>query len=81
MSNVLFVFAGAFNGEEDIDLDRLRELGLKTEFLGRVGIVLNTKQLSLNDLFNIFDKSKLFNSYLELFDKYENINVHLFLQL
>lgn len=36
-SNVLFIFAGAWNGEEDIDLDRLREMGLKTEFLGKVG--------------------------------------------
>ena len=33
---------GAFNGEEDIDIDRLREIGLKTEFLGRVGIVFNS---------------------------------------
>lgn len=36
--NVLFAFAGAFNGEENIDIDRLREMGLKTEFLGRVGL-------------------------------------------
>ena len=35
-SNILFVFAGAFNNEEGITIDRLRELGLKTEFLGRV---------------------------------------------
>jgi len=33
--DVLFIFAGAFNGEEEIDIDRLRELGIKTEFLGR----------------------------------------------
>lgn len=66
--NVLFVFAGAFNGEEDIDLDRLREIGLKTEFLGRVGLVYNTKNLTLEDLFNIVDNSELLNNYCSLFD-------------
>lgn len=68
ISNVLFVFAGAFNGEDDIDIDRLRELGLKTEFLGRVGLVFNTKPLSLDTLFEIFEHSSLFDKYLELFD-------------
>lgn len=66
--NVLFVFAGAFNGEEDITLDRLRELGLKTEFLGRVGLVYNTNRLSLNDLYSILDNSALLSTYLELFE-------------
>lgn len=68
INNVLFVFAGAFNNEEDITLDRLRDLGLKTEFLGRVGLVYNTKPLTLNDLFDIFDNSKLFEKYTQLFE-------------
>jgi Schitoviridae CLP protease len=66
--NVLFVFAGAFNGEEDISLDRLRELGLKTEFLGRCGLVYNTNRLTQDDLYNILDNSKLLDTYLALFD-------------
>jgi ATP-dependent protease Clp ATPase subunit len=68
INNVLFIFAGAFNNEEDIDIDRLRELGLKTEFLGRVGLVFNAKPLTLGDLYSIFDDSLLFKSYMELFD-------------
>lgn len=68
MKNTLFVFAGAFNGEKNINLDRLREIGLKTEFLGRVGLVYNTKKLSMQDLFDILDESKLLNDYLKLFD-------------
>lgn len=67
-NNILFVFAGAFNGEEDITLDRLREIGIKTEFLGRVGLVYNTKTLSLDDLYQIIDNSDLLNTYCELFD-------------
>jgi len=67
VKNVLFVFAGAFNGEENIDLDRLRELGLKTEFLGRCGLVFNTSPLKIEDLFAILDNSSLLKNYLELF--------------
>ena len=44
-SKTLFVFAGAFNGELDITIDRLRMFGLKTEFLGRVGLVYNVSQV------------------------------------
>ena len=65
--NVLFVFAGAFNGEENIDLDRLREMGLKTEFLGRVGLAYGLEKISLKEMAHILDKSKLLANYLELF--------------
>ncbi len=65
--NTLFIFAGAFNGEEDITIDRLREIGLKTEFLGRVGLVYNTKPLSLEDMYNILENSELLSMYLKLF--------------
>lgn len=68
MKNTIFVFAGAFNGEQEINLDRLREIGIKTEFLGRVGLVYNTAKLSLEDMFNILDNSPLLENYLELFD-------------
>lgn len=67
VKNVLFVFAGAFNGEADISLDRLREIGLKTEFLGRVGLVYNTKRLTLEDMYEIIDRSALLKRYLGLF--------------
>lgn len=63
--NVLFVFAGAFNGEEDISLDRLREIGMKTEFLGRVGIVFNTVKLTLEELYHIVDKNPLITQYCD----------------
>lgn len=67
-ANTLFIFAGAFNGEENITLDRLRELGLKTEFLGRVGLVYNTKPLTLEDLYEIIDSSELLIQYCNLFE-------------
>lgn len=67
IKNVLFIFAGAFNGEDNITLDRLRELGLKTEFLGRVGLVFNTQRLTLDDLYLILDTNELLDKYLLLF--------------
>lgn len=73
--NVLFIFAGAFNGEEDISLDRLQELGIKTEFLGRVGLVFNTKKLSLESLFSILEHSPLLENYCELFEDIKKIDV------
>lgn len=65
--NVLFVFAGAFNGEKDITIDRLREIGVKTEFLGRVGLVYNTHPLTLEDMYDIIDNNKLLKTYCKLY--------------
>lgn len=75
IGNVLFVFAGAFNGEVDIDLDRLRELGVKTEFLGRVGLVFNTEKVSLEDLIQTMKESRQLELYLELFPKVKRKDV------
>lgn len=67
VDNVLFVFAGAFNGEQDISLDRLRDFGVKTEFLGRVGLVFNLRKLTIEELLKILDESALLHDYLKLF--------------
>lgn len=68
MTRVLFVFAGAFNGEEDIDMDKLRGYGIKTEFLGRVGLVYNLPKMSLESLRLALEDSPLLAKYLELFE-------------
>jgi ATP-dependent protease Clp ATPase subunit len=72
VSNVLFVFAGAFNGAENIGIDKLRSYGIKTEFIGRTGLVYNLSKLSLNSLRRILDKSDLFERYSTLFDLSED---------
>ena len=66
---ILFVFAGAFNGENNITIDRLRNIGLKTEFLGRVGLIYNTEKLSIEALNSIVDNSDLLDKYCKLFDE------------
>ena len=72
---VLFVFGGAFNGESDISLDRLQDLGIKTEFLGRVGLVYNLNPLTLDNLFNILEDSPLLEKYLSLYSKVDKESV------
>lgn len=68
VSNVLFIFAGAFNGEEELDIDKLRGFGIKTEFLGRVGLVFNLQRLSLASMRTALEHSELLEKYLALFD-------------
>lgn len=78
ISRVLFVFAGAFNNEEKITLDKLRNFGVKTEFLGRVGLIYNTNKLTLEDLYMILENSELLDTYLKIFssvNKNDVINV------
>ena len=65
--NCLFIFAGAFNGQQDISIDDLREFGVKTEFIGRVGLCFNTAQLSLENLYTILDRSPLLEDYCKIY--------------
>lgn len=73
IDNVLFVFAGAFNNEPHITLDRLRDFGVKTEFLGRVGLIYNTKPLTLEDLYSILECSDLLHYGYLVFKKERNL--------
>ena len=68
VEKVLFVFAGAFNGEPDITIDRLRDFGIKTEFIGRVGLVYNLEKLTLDQLLYILRNSTLLEHYINLHD-------------
>lgn len=66
VNNALFIFMGAFNGQEDISIDDLRALGLKTEFLGRVGLVYNVKKPTMQELLALLEKSELLELYSKL---------------
>lgn len=64
--NSLFIFAGAFSGTKITETEDLRALGLRTEFIGRVPIVVSTDQVTLQELYNALPKLKLFNDYLSI---------------
>jgi ATP-dependent protease Clp ATPase subunit len=67
VKNCLFIFSGAFNGQPDIGVDDLRDFGIKTEFLGRVGLCFNTQDLTLESLFIILARSPLLKTYLKIY--------------
>lgn len=69
VENVLFIFAGAFNGEPDLTIDKLRDFGIKTEFLGRVGLIYNLEKLSIDSMKIALSNSSLLKKYLKLFPK------------
>ena len=75
VDKVLFVFAGAFNGEENINIDRLRDFGIKTEFLGRVGLAYGLNKLTLEEIKGILENSEILKTYLKLFPKVKRTDV------
>ncbi len=73
--NALFIFMGAFNGQENINVDDLREFGVKTEFLGRAGLVFNVEKPSIEDLLAMLKKSDLIEQYSKLFPSIKRAKV------
>lgn len=67
VDKVLFVFAGAFNNEPDMTIDRLREFGVKTEFIGRVGLLFSLPKPTKEEMLGYLSNNPLLSSYLELF--------------
>lgn len=67
--NILFVFAGAFNGERNITIEKLKKFGVKTEFLGRVNLIYETNKLTISNMIQILEESELLDNYLRLFQK------------
>ena len=66
---ILFVFGGVFETSGPVTISTLKELGVKTEFLGRVNLIYNTEKLSLEDLGKILETLPLLDEYLKIFDK------------
>ena len=75
VSKVLFIFAGAFNNEENISLDTLSDFGVKTEFLGRVSLVYNMEAPTLEDMGKYLDNLDILDKYIKLFPKYNKNDV------
>lgn len=69
VSKTLFVFAGAFGGETNLTDEKLREMGVRTEFLGRVSLHFSTTRISLQSLMDLVDHNILLTEYLKVFKK------------
>lgn len=68
--NLLFVFAGVFGDQgkpgKHVDQTQLAELGLRAEFLGRVGLTINLEAVPLSVLLDLVPKCNLLKQYLQL---------------
>lgn len=63
----LFIFAGAFNGKQDLTIDDMRDYGVKTEFLGRIALIFNIQPPSLSSLLGLLKTSPILMDYCQLF--------------
>lgn len=68
VSNTLFIFAGAFNGEETVTYDRLRDFGLRNEFLGRLGLLVHVPRPTLDHIYNTLGSNIVFTTYAKLYN-------------
>lgn len=68
---VLFIFAGAFNNEPDMNITKLRAFGVKTEFIGRVPLVYNLEKPNLQDIKIKAGCSPLIKKYCEVLGRGE----------
>jgi ATP-dependent protease Clp ATPase subunit len=73
--NVLYVFAGAFNGAKDLDVPKLKAFGIRPEFLGRVSLVFNMPAISLNSYFKVLQDHSLLAEYLKVFPNFDKNKV------
>lgn len=67
INNSLFIFAGAYSNQNIKTLPQLKDAGMRTEFLGRVPLVLSTEQVPLAELKKHIAKLELFGHYKNLY--------------
>lgn len=68
VENSLFIFAGAYSNQDIDTLPKLKDAGLRTEFVGRVPLVFQTQQVSIAELTACIPSIELFQNYRKLFN-------------
>lgn len=63
INKALFIFAGAYSNQKINNISELQSAGLRTEFVGRVPLVLSTVDVPLSELRKHINKTNLFMSY------------------
>lgn len=67
VDNSLFIFAGAYSNQKIEDIAALKDAGVRTEFVGRVPLVLWTEEVPISELKKNIEKLDLWREYLKLF--------------
>ena len=65
--NTLFFFAGAFNNEDNLTLNRLRQFGFRNEFIGRVGLLFHVDRPTIEQLGEALNNLEVFDIYTRLY--------------
>lgn len=65
INNSLFVFAGTYSNQKITTIGELQSAGLRTEFVGRVPLVLATEDVPLDELKKHIPKTDLFTKYAQ----------------
>lgn len=63
VENSLFIFAGAYSNQDIRTLAELKDAGLRTEFIGRVPLVLYTEEIPVDELTKYIRKTDLYQNY------------------
>lgn len=67
IENTLFIFAGAYSNQSITTIGQLKEAGLRTEFVGRVPLVISTKEVPLAEIKKYIKDITLFKQYCSVF--------------
>uniref|UniRef100_A0AB39ACT2 ATP-dependent Clp protease ATP-binding subunit n=1 Tax=Erwinia phage Fifi051 TaxID=3238787 RepID=A0AB39ACT2_9CAUD len=67
VNNSLFIFGGAYSNQKITSLPQLKDAGMRTEFLGRVPLVLFTEPVPLDELKKHITKLDLYMQYKNLY--------------
>lgn len=67
IENSLFIFAGAYSNQKITTISELKEAGLRSEFVGRVPLVLCTQEIPISELSKHVPNINLFKEYQFLF--------------
>lgn len=69
VDNTMFIFAGAFQGQDIKTLFDLQKAGMRPEFIGRVPLVFSTEPATLEELYEALPRIELFLEYCKLYPK------------
>lgn len=73
IDNSLFIFAGAYSNQKISTLTELKDAGLRTEFVGRVPLVLETTEVPIEELQKHLKDVDLFKSYMKLYPRTKEV--------
>ncbi|MBP94192.1 MAG: hypothetical protein CMC55_08760 [Flavobacteriaceae bacterium] len=70
-SRVLYVFAGAFNGAQEVNQTKLKSFGIRTEFLGRVNLCFNMPPIEISTYMKVLENHPLIKAYLKVYKEFD----------